>query len=185
MLRRILDNSDNYIENEEIVRFGFERIKVAIIVSLLIIVTGGILHEIVRSILLLIFLLPLRQNAGGYHMRSSRNCAIFSYFVFLILIMILKYVELGLWICILIWGICFTTILILSPVGNENHPLDTMEKKVYGRRARIICCIESGLFFALVYFDISYIYRIIIISEIVTAILLVIGIVQEKIGNRK
>lgn len=84
----------------------------------------------------------------------------------------------------MIWSGCFVLILLLSPVGTENHQLDTDEKKVYGRRARIICYIESALFLMLVYFGKAYWYKVILTAEIVTAILLIVGKIQENMIGR-
>lgn len=185
MIEQVAENICDNVEEKEIVRFGLERLKVAVVAMVLIIITGVLLHETSRSILLVICLLPLRQNAGGYHMRSSRICAIFSYLVLLLLILCVKFVAFDSWIYVLIWSICFALILLLSPVGTENHQLDTEEKKVYGKRARIICYIESALFLMLVYFGKPYWYKIILTAEIVTAILLIVGKIQEDMIGRK
>ncbi|MBD5096733.1 MAG: accessory gene regulator B family protein [Lachnospiraceae bacterium] len=185
MIEQVAENICDNVEEKEIVHFGLERLKVAVVAMVLIIITGVLLHEIWRSILLVVCLLPLRQNAGGYHMRSSRTCAIFSYVVLVLLILCVKFVVFDSWIHVLIWSGCFALILLLSPVGTENHRLDVDEKKVYGRRARIICYIESALFLILVYLGKSYWYKVILTAEIVTAILLIAGKIQEKMIGRK
>lgn len=46
----------------------------------------------------------------------------------------------------LITAIFFAVILHLAPVENPNKRLDEEERRVYGRRARIILIVESVLF---------------------------------------
>lgn len=180
MIEWIAENISDNAEEKEVILFGLERLKVAVVAILLIIITGVLLQETWRSILLLVCILPLRQNAGGYHMRGEGACTFFSYVLLILSILCIKFINLNLTIQILIWICCFVLILMLSPVGNPYHQLDRNEKKVYGRRARIICYVESAVFLMLVYFEKLYWCKVILIAEIVTAIFLVIGKIKEK-----
>lgn len=73
IVEKICDNDDE----KKIIRFGLERFKIVVISLALIIITGSLLNETIRSIMFVVCILPLRQNAGGYHMKNSQTCAVF------------------------------------------------------------------------------------------------------------
>lgn len=181
IVEKICDNDDE----KKIIHFGLERFKIVVISLALIIITGSLLNETIRSIMFVVCILPLRQNAGGYHMKNSQTCAVFSYILFLLLILCIKFLDADYRICVLTWIGCFVLILLLAPIGTENHQLDMAEKKVYGRRSRFICCIESALFLILVYFRKAYWYKVILFAEIIETVLLVIGKIQESKRERE
>ena len=177
MIEQIANIISDNNEEKEIVYFGLKRLKVILITCILVIITGMLLHEISQTILYIACLLPLRQNAGGYHMQKIWKCSIFSYIILVLMIFYLKYVELNVGVNVIL------LISILSPVCNKNHYLDNMEKKVYGRRARLVCYIEGLIFIFFIY--LKKWYKIIVMAEVTTAVLLIIGKIQEKIIERK
>ena len=59
-----------------------------------------------------------------------------------------------------------------------------MEKKVYGWRARLVCYIEGLIFIIFICFKKNW-YKIVLMAEVTTAVLLIIGKIQEKIIERK
>ena len=172
------DISDD--DEREIVSFGVARLKVALIALVLIIVTGIFLHETFRCVLVIAILLPLRQNAGGYHMKSSRICAVISYVVLLFSMIAIKYFEITHRLAFVLLIFSAIVIILISPIGSENHPLDDTERKVYGRRTRIICCFDSALFMILLFLDASYFYKPILMAELLVAIALIIGRIMES-----
>lgn len=151
MIEQIANIISDNNEEKEIVYFGLKRLKVILITCILVIITGMLLHEISQTILYIACLLPLRQNAGGYHMQKIWKCSIFSYIILVLMIFYLKYVELNVGVNVILLISSIIIISILSPVCNKNHYLDNMEKKVYGRRARLVCYIEGLIFIFFIY----------------------------------
>ena len=184
MIEQIANDISRDNEEREIVSFGLERLKVAVIALLLVIISGVILHESLRSIFLIVCLLPLRQNAGGYHMQSSRLCAVFSYLTLLVSLLCIRYIQFDPILSAVLVTLSAAVIMILSPVGTENHQLDMDEKRVYGKRARIICGVESALFFVLLVFNAFNWGKVILLTELITAFLLILGKIKESGMNR-
>ena len=180
----ILENSIDE-EEREIIGFGLERIKVAITSFVAIAATGLILGELIETLFLVICLLPLRQNAGGYHMKNKWACAICSCVVLVLSVICIKNIVIARSLTLVITVLSALLIFVFSPVGNPNNILDETEKRVYGSRARIICALELLLFFFLFIADRQIMCGLIMMAELITGILVVIGFVQEKINNTR
>ena len=94
---------------------------------------------------ILAFLLPftiLRQYAGGIHLERAASCMVVSMIIVLGCGQFLaKYPTITISFVIL-WLIAVGIIFLLVPVDTGNKRLDDLEKKVYGRRARIILTLE-------------------------------------------
>lgn len=95
MIEQIANKISDNNEEKEIVYFGLKRLKVILIAGILVIITGMLLQEINQTILYIACLLPLRQNAGGYHMQKIWKCSVFSYIILVLMIFYLKYIELN------------------------------------------------------------------------------------------
>ena len=184
MIEQIANKISDNNEEKEIVYFGLKRLKVILIAGILVIITGMLLQEINQTILYIACLLPLRQNAGGYHMQKIWKCSIFSYIILVLMIFYLKYIELNVGVSAILLICSILIISLLSPVCNKNHYLDNMEKKVYGWRARLVCYIEGLIFIIFICFKKNW-YKIVLMAEVTTAVLLIIGKIQEKIIERK
>ena len=90
------------------------------------IVIGVIAGKVFESIAFLVFYIPLRSYAGGYHASTPRRC----YFIFIVIIMamllFIGYVDLSIiYIILLLVGmvVCFA----FAPVEDKNKPLDRDE----------------------------------------------------------
>ena len=184
MIEQIANKSSDNNEEKEIVYFGLKRLKVILIAGILVIITGMLLQEINQTILYIACLLPLRQNAGGYHMQKIWKCSVFSYIILVLMIFYLKYIELNVGVSAILLICSILIISLLSPVCNKNHYLDNMEKKVYGWRARRVCYIEGIRCIIFICFKKNW-YKIVLMAEVTTAVLLIIGKIQEKIIERK
>ena len=94
---------------------------------------------------ILAFLLPftiLRQYAGGIHLERAASCMVVSMIIVLGCGQFLaKYPTITISFVILLL-IAVGIIFLLVPVDTGNKRLDDLEKKVYGRRARIILTLE-------------------------------------------
>lgn len=172
--------NDESIDNDEkeILEFGLERIKVIMVSILIVILAGLLLHELPATLMLVSCLLPLRQNAGGYHMDGKFSCAVFSLITLISEILAIKYVVILPTVAALIIFIDTILILVLAPVGNRNNMLEEIEIKVYGKRAKIICVMESILFMVFVILSTSKWYMVMVLSETTVCLLLIAGKVQ-------
>ena len=101
------------------------------------IVIGVIAGKVFESIAFLVFYIPLRSYAGGYHASTPRRC----YFIFIVIIMAML-----LFIILLLVGmvVCFA----FAPVEDKNKPLDRDEISVFKKRAYLILSIEFFIWLA-------------------------------------
>lgn len=174
---------DNPIDEEEkeIIEFGVERLITVVVASIVVIAIGYILHELVRTILLLLCLLPLRQNAGGLHLSNKWVCAFVSVSALIAMVLIMKYYVPNSLLMLIITVISSFPIVMFAPIGNANRELDLIEKKVFGNRAKTIWIIEILLFLLLYSNELTHWSIIISFSVIVTGTLVFIGKIQESI----
>lgn len=65
LLEKMILDEKNTKEDTEILRFGLEMMKSALIGILIAVVLGIIMGQPLQGCLLILVMLPLRQNAGG------------------------------------------------------------------------------------------------------------------------
>lgn len=167
-------------DDEEIIKFGLEIIIEILIAIITIIMVSVISGMIIETILFLLFLIPLRQNAGGYHTKSRICCGILSLFILIVVLTIISNFNINRMIQFLICFISTNIIFFLSPVDNNNNKLDNLEKKVYASRTKKILLFELLGFMLLVILNYSYWSCVLMISIFITAILVLAGYLQNR-----
>ena len=165
----------------EIVQFGVERLITLLIGLAAAIIAGLILHELPRTLLLLFVLFPLRQYAGGFHLKGKYICAVLSVLVLIGLILIIKYLTIPRIISMSAFLLGSLAIVFLAPVGNLHRQLDEDEKRVFGNRAKTVWLIETLAFFILWFVNLSYWNIILLESVVLTGLLVTIGYIQQKL----
>ena len=165
-------------DDEEIIKFGLEIIIEILIAIIMVIMVSVISGMIIETILFLLFLIPLRQNAGGYHTKSRICCGILSLFILIVVLTIISNFSINRMIQFLICFISANIIFFLSPV--DNNKLDNLEKKVYAARTKKILLFELLGFMLLVILNYSYWSCVLMISIFITAILVLAGYLQNR-----
>lgn len=134
------------------------------------------------SILFLLFYIPLRIYAGGFHQNTREKCYVHSLFIFFILMIGFK-TWIKIWVindwtvllvvsCIIIW--------FLAPLEAINKPLNAAERRHHKVTARLILMIEVvivalfrfGNFYNCQYFS--------VMSILLVAIHLVLGALSSR-----
>ena len=82
----IVHNSDINKDENKVIEFGIEMIKMLIVAVIVAILTALIMKMLPEAVFFLFTFIPLRQNAGGYHTRHRITCAIMSVFIYIFLI---------------------------------------------------------------------------------------------------
>ena len=93
LLNFINDNVKLDEQEEPIVQFGIDMLKmvsVSLLVAFIISIAMGMFFE---SVVLLVTLIPLRQKSGGYHSKSRLICAIMSLFIYILMLVSIKYIN--------------------------------------------------------------------------------------------
>lgn len=141
-----------------------------------------LMKQVGECLVFMLLFIPLRSNAGGYHASTPLRCYLLSNCVVALVLMLMSYlsggtpVELG----VLLFTVASIIILILAPVEHENKPLDPKERKVYGRRARIVLMTEV-CFYLLCCWQSWYIFFWLgILAVMVEAISLMAGLIAGR-----
>ncbi len=116
------------------------------------IITSLIIGFVLRSpwycILLLLSIIPLRSDAGGYHASTAWGCYLLSCAGLIAVLLWVKaeipYQE-TVTACMAV--LSYILIFRYAPLEAENKPLDEREKRVIGKRARKIATIETAVGF--------------------------------------
>lgn len=175
---RLLDEGADPSEREKI-EFGVEGI-VAILVGVSItICVSYLLKEMIRTALLMAFLIPLRQYAGGYHLKSRRTCTVVSVLILFAMIYIMKYANIPRPVALILFVLSSVPIVFWAPVGSVNRQYDMDEKREFGNRAKTVWLLQTVIYFVLWIIDLPKWYIIILLSVIVTSVLVSIGHIQE------
>jgi len=125
-------------EDEAIYRYGFEVFLAMVMNFLVLLVIAAISRNIWATTMFMTGFIPLRAQAGGYHAKTHFHCLVILlivYIAFLITIHLLMpswYV----YIIIMCLSISIPCIWFMSPVEDQNKPLNTLERKHFRSRSR-------------------------------------------------
>lgn len=174
---RILDiNSyDIYLYAVEIILLNGSIVLACLLMSIL----SGTLHHMLAFIL---FFVPLRMLAGGYHCKRSEVCFICSIGMYGVSVLLIQNID-NAYANIVMQGLAMMSaivILIFSPLINPNHPLEDYQIE---RNKIIIYGIIAGDF---VLYTIFYKYYMAVASsELIFIILVALALILGKVKSRK
>lgn len=178
---------EKYFPNEdtEIMEYGLYVLIGKIIFTVVIVLIGMFLGELVSILLFTLFYTPLRSFAGGIHAKTQFRCFIFSLIMLFLIALVNKYIFIPNYISYIALIFSFITVMLLSPVETPNKPLDKMEKKVYGRKVKTIALIET--FIGVVCEVLSYdvVLNNVLFAFFVMSFLLVWGELENKLFTRR
>lgn len=146
----------------------------------IVVVLFGVWYSCLKQMVLFGFCYSvLRSYAGGLHLSTHRKCFWLSLFLYQcsvwLLVCRITFVYYGI---VLLAGV--GGIWMLAPVENRNKPLDKIERKIYGRRAKWIS-VFLGMLGLLLYCFSCYSYaNAVAWSVFLSALLCMIGRIIEK-----
>lgn len=179
-VERIWGNDANFEAEQEILNYGLDMAKTMVLGLIGALFISVMMHELFKGLLFLIILMPLRQNAGGYHAKTRIRCSIISSLIYIGALVVIKYAYIGKWCMLLVFLVAAMVIIKFAPVDNSNNKLDKVELEVYRDRTRIVLAIES-IFFMLLFMSNLFQYAIIIVtSYLVVAGILGLGLIKNR-----
>ncbi len=133
-------------DKAEIYQYGYEVFISGMLGFLIAGIIGAVSGNFPEAIIFLLFFVPLRQLCGGYHADSYLKCNIVFTAVFSVILIIASILPEKAFPFIILFSALFTfgVMLWLSPVENENKPLDSEQIKVNRRKCLILTPILSG-----------------------------------------
>lgn len=131
-------------EDEELYLFAFSNLlsQIASWASLLIL--AGLFHLVPQMVLYMVFFVPLRSYAGGYHERNYWRCFLLSVVSQLALMLFIPWLasRISPAVTLGILSAAAVVVAYLSPVPDANKPLSAGEYLRYRRLARVILGVE-------------------------------------------
>lgn len=144
---RLLQSQIIILEDLELYVFGLEQGFHLVLNIGMILTLGLFLKQIWESISFMIFFIPLRRFAGGYHSRTRKRCYISSFLMCLAVLLFTKYGVLSLLIKIIVFSLFTLTMLIFSPSEIEKNPQQSNDKVRYRKYVLLIWLCESLVLF--------------------------------------
>ncbi|MDE7390500.1 MAG: accessory gene regulator B family protein, partial [Lachnospiraceae bacterium] len=139
--------------------------------------------ELWQTVVFMFAYIPLRIYAGGYHAKTPLRCYIYSNALIFAVLLIIKFLPLGNFICGSLSLISGAIIFFLSPIEAANKPLDDKEKTVYRLRVRIILAILLMLQIMFSLLRCNKIVMCISLALLMVAALMVVGMIESR-NNR-
>lgn len=147
--------------NKELYVYGLHQMIIMILNILITLMIGYILSMLWQSILFLITYIPIRTYAGGYHAKTPLMCYCLSVILVIAILLVMKMIEIPLFVCITGITLSSICIILLAPVQDPNKPFTEKEKMFFRKKTRIflfaevIICILGFIFhWSMVYFSI-------------------------------
>lgn len=137
-------------EDEELYAYAFSCLLITVSPLFLVLVIGACLDLVMEGIAIIIPFMIIRTFSGGVHTQSSGRCFVISTGMLLVLLMLTKVISNSEVLCIVMLGACIS-LIICSPIENENKQLSIKEKKAYKK----IMEIWVGIF-VIVYFILGF-----------------------------
>ena len=178
----LIKNKKFDIEDREIYVYGFETLLLNGGLVLMFLIISLILNELSYFFSYLVFFIPLRVFAGGYHSSTSERCFILSNVMYILSALMTKYISFAesKTIIMLLIIIAYGVIISLSPLVNKNNILDKHQIK----RNKIIVYIL--LFIDVIIGVILYRYNHdMLVNECMSIILVTILLIIGKIKSLK
>jgi len=143
VVRRITDSMEVSgaftSDDREIYEYGIHQSLFMLLNLVTIALVGLVLGTVWHMMFFVLAFAPLRSFAGGYHAKSKLGCYVATTAMAVLVSLLPSWITIGNITTAGILLIFGAVICLLSPTECENKPLDDLEKKVYKRRAIVIC----------------------------------------------
>lgn len=129
-------------EDREIYAYGLYQGVVMAINILTYILISLYFKMVWESVIFLIFYIPLRTYAGGYHAKTQIKCYFLSVLMIILVLLVIKTVP---WTSSMMIGLLLLSgsiIFLLAPVEDSNKPLSESQVRVFRKVARRVLVIE-------------------------------------------
>lgn len=182
-----MNNEDIRLTEEEyrgVIKYGRSMLFTIIIGMMVAIGIGIYMKMLKKGVVLLMLLLPLRQYCGGYHMKSHIKCIVSSIIIYLIQLIMIKYLIINTYIQIILLIMGLLIILRLAPVDNINNKMNYEEKNYLKKKIRVILIIELFLYAIFIVLSKTDYGLIVVLCIDIVAGLLILGNISNRIQER-
>lgn len=162
-------------EDKEIVQFGLESLSGNLLGIVLILAIGIGFGHILEAILLWMFWFFLRKNAGGFHAKTKVGCLFVSVGMLMVSFVVFVIYERTNTFYLAHSLVAGSVIWLIAPIDNSMKQLDSIERKVYQRRVRILLCLEEAILLVAMVLNVIHIIRSINMAIFIVGASLVLG----------
>lgn len=167
-------------EDKDLYEYGIRQ-GIILVINLATVVLIGLLMGMVwQSIIFLLAYNPIRSYAGGYHAGTQLTCYLLSIPMILAVLLGIKLIPWNGYLFSIVIICAGITVFLLAPVEDANKPLDQLEKKVYGKKARMSLAILIVAAIALWSARADQIALSIVMALGVITVMLILGAIKNK-----
>lgn len=186
MISSAANNITNYLickkvikdDDREIYQYGFEQVFSSLLNIATMLLLGIILGKIYQSLVLILSFMALRSYSGGYHANTPLHCYLLTVMSISATLSIMKFITIDRFICLGLLILSSVVILLLSPIGSKNKPLDEIEKIIYRKKTIIVWSVETCVAIVFIILDITEIHIAITLAQVIISIALIFGNLQ-------
>lgn len=172
-------------EEEEEYVYGLDVI-LSLICTDAVMLTIGIIMKMIPQVIVFTFMYKfIRKYTGGYHCNSSLMCLMSSSTMCICVLLAIKYLPYNLGIYIVATVLSIGVLFVISPIEAINKPLEEIEVKVFGKRARIVLCITLVVFGIICAFGLTEMVKTMAISVIDILLFAIMGKIKLLNYKRK
>ena len=133
-------------EEQEEYTYGLDLVM-SVIVSDLTMLIIGIIMKMIPQVIVFVFMYKfIRKYTGGFHCETALTCYLSSSTMCICVLLAIKYLPYNLGVYIVATVLSIGVLFAISPIEAINKPLEEIEVKVFGKRARIVLCITLVIF---------------------------------------
>lgn len=172
-------------EDRDFYRYAIETVLVYAINLSTMLILAAVTGKLPELLLLLAVFYPLRTNCGGKHMNTWYACYIISCILMEAILLVSGIMNVHLVVMAVIMAACISCIWLLAPLEHKDHPLEKQDFAKGRKKVRIFIICVTILAFIFKYFGFEAGANICVCSEVLSCILLLLGVIEIKIDNRK
>ena len=172
-------------DEQEEYTYGLDLIMSIICTDIIMLAIGLIMKMIPQVIIFGFMYKFIRKYVGGYHCDSALTCLISSSTMCLCVLIAIKYLPYNLGVYIVATVLSIGVLFAISPIEAINKPLEEIEVKVFGKRARIVLCITLVIFGVICAFGLTEMVKTMAISVVDILLFVVMGKIKLLNYKRK
>jgi len=168
-------------EEQEEYTYGLDLIM-SVIASDLTMLIIGIIMKMIPQVIVFVFMYKfIRKYTGGFHCETALSSSTMCICVLLAI----KYLPYNLGVYIVATVLSIGVLFAISPIEAINKPLEEIEVKVFGKRARIVLCITLVIFGVICAFGLTEMVKTMAISVVDILLFAVMGKIKLLNYKRK
>ena len=126
-------------------------------------------------LILFIHFMILRPYVGGFHAETERNCYLSSMIALNLVLAVRYFCPVSIRLYLATGSVSSLILFLFSPVENNVNPLEAIERKKYGKKARIITVLFFIEMLIAFWFNMGILYESISIGLFFIGILVIAG----------